>query len=263
MKKYKFYQIDSFTKEVFKGNPAGVCLLDEWIPDDLMQSIATENNLSETAFIVPKQDDYEIRWFTPAVEVDLCGHATLAAGFVFYELLGFQKEKISFISPKSGLLSVSKKNEFYFLNFPSDEINPITDCSEIENCIGVKVMEAYKGKTDVIAFIENENTLQKLTPNFKQIAQLKGRGLIVTAPGNTVDFVSRFFAPQAGIDEDPVTGSTHTSLTPLWSKKLNKEKLTAKQLSKRVGDLICEYQGQRCSIGGQAVLYLEGEISIA
>ncbi|MDR0232727.1 MAG: PhzF family phenazine biosynthesis protein [Dysgonamonadaceae bacterium] len=264
MKKIKIYQVDAFTDRLFSGNPAAVCILDTWIDDELMQSIANENNLAETAFIVPNGQDFEIRWFTPTVEVDLCGHATLATAFVLFNMLNYPGSLIRFHSPRSGLLAVEKRDDMLFLDFPTDKLDELIEEQSviIEKCIGIKPIESYKGKTDYIAVIDNESLLRTLQPDLTEISKLKARGLIVTAKGDDVDFVSRFFAPQSGINEDPVTGSAHTSLTPLWSKKLCKNKLIANQLSKRGGQLVCEFKNDRCMIGGKARLYLTGEIEL-
>lgn len=262
--KLNIYQVDAFTDRLFSGNPAAICIMDKWISDDLMQSIGNENNLAETAFVVPKGSDFEIRWFTPTVEVDLCGHATLASAFVLFNILHYPASIIRFHSPRSGWLSVEKKDDMLYLDFPTDtlEVLPEEQKAIIEKCIGTNPIELHKGKTDYLAVIENERLLKTLQPDFIEISKLKARGLIVTAKGDNVDFVSRFFAPQSGINEDPVTGSTHTSLLPLWSKKLGKNKLTARQISKRSGQLVCEFKNDRCLIGGKARLYLTGEINL-
>ena len=264
MKKIKIYQVDAFTDKLFSGNPAAVCILDTWISDELMQSIANENNLAETAFVVPNEQNFEIRWFTPTVEVDLCGHATLATAFVLFNIHQYPNSLIKFHSPRSGQLAVEKKEDMLFLDFPTDKLEALTEEQNaiIEKCIGTKPLEVYKGKTDYIAVIDSEKSLQTLQPDLHEISKLKARGLIVTAQGDNVDFVSRFFAPQSGIDEDPVTGSAHTSLLPLWSKKSGKNRLIAKQLSQRGGHLVCELKNDRCMIGGKARLYLTGEINI-
>lgn len=262
IQKIKLYQVDAFTDKLFKGNPAAVCILDKWPSDDLMQSIAAENNLAETAFIVPTSDKYEIRWFTPATEVDLCGHATLASAYVIFNHLGFKGGEIIFFSPRSGILKVKKDNELLSLDFPVDELKSIESLPEIFTGIGLKPLETLKGKTDYIAVLESEKDIINVQPNQESIAKLKGRGLIITAPGIDVDFVSRFFAPQSGIDEDPVTGSAHTSLTPYWSKRLNKKTLKAKQLSKRGGVLFCTDKDERIEIAGNARLFMIGEIFI-
>ncbi|MES2679421.1 MAG: PhzF family phenazine biosynthesis protein [Bacteroidota bacterium] len=261
MQKIKIYQIDAFTDHLFSGNPAAVCVLDHWLSDGLMQSIANENNLAETAFVIPKGNDFEIRWFTPTTEVDLCGHATLASGFVLFNLLGYPETLIRFYSPRSGLLTVKKSGDMLYLDFPTDTLELLSGMEQVmEACTGIKPSEVYKGKTDYISVIGSESALKNLQPNLNEIAKLKGRGLIVTAKGDQVDFVSRFFAPQSGIAEDPVTGSAHTSLSPLWAKKLGKTTFVAKQLSERGGQLTCEFNEDRCLIGGKARLYLTGEI---
>jgi PhzF family phenazine biosynthesis protein len=262
--KYKIYQVDAFTDRLFSGNPAAVCILGTWISDELMQAIANENNLAETAFVVPVEKDFEIRWFTPTVEVDLCGHATLASAFVLFDIHNYPHSLIRFHSPRSGVLFVEKKDDMLFLDFPTDRIERLAEDynATIEKCIGITPVELYKGKTDYIAVIDNENSLRNIQPDFNEISKLKARGLIVTAKGDNVDFVSRFFAPQSGINEDPVTGSAHTSLLPLWSKKTGKNRLNASQLSKRGGQLVCEYKNDRCLIGGKARLYLTGEITL-
>lgn len=263
MQKIKIFQIDAFTNKLFSGNPAAVCILDKWLAEELMQSIANENNLAETAFVVPRENDFEIRWFTPTTEVDLCGHATLASAYVLFNVLDYSGSIIKFHSPRSGLLSVEKKENLLYLDFPTDTLELITGIDDImEACIGIKPIEVYKGKTDYIVVIDDESSVKNLQPNLTEIAKLNARGLIVTAKGDEVDFVSRFFAPQSGINEDPVTGSAHTSLTPIWSKKLVKNKLIANQISERGGQLICEFKNDRCLIGGEAKLYLMGEIFI-
>ncbi len=264
MKKIKIYQIDAFSDRLFSGNPAAVCILDKWIDDDLMQAIGNENNLAETAFVVPKDKDFEIRWFTPTTEVDLCGHATLAAAFVLFDLFNYPDANVRFHSKKNGLLTVSKKEGMLFLDFPTDTLDLADESLKdtIEKCIGVKPTELFKGKTDYIAIVDSEKTLRDIRIELAEISRLNARGLIVTAQGDSTDFVSRFFAPQSGINEDPVTGSAHTSLTPIWSKKLLRKQLTAKQLSNRGGQLYCEYKNERCLIGGRAKLYMTGEINL-
>ena len=262
MKSIKIFQVDAFTNDLFKGNPAAVCIFDSWPTDKLMQNIAAENNLAETAFIVPNESDFEIRWFTPLVEVDLCGHATLASAFVLFNYLNFQGSEIVFHSPRSGILKATNDNDKIFLEFPSDILTQIDQVQEIIDGIGIKPIEVYKGKSDYMAVVKSENDVLTLKPNFEKISMLKERGLIVTAPGVEFDFVSRFFAPQAGINEDPVTGSAHTTLVPYWSKQLGKKELIAKQLSKRTGILYCENEGAKIKIAGHAKLYLIGEIFI-
>ncbi len=262
MKKIKIYQVDAFADKLFSGNPAAVCILEDWLDDETMQSIAAENNVAETAFIVQKNNKIEIRWFTPTVEVDLCGHATLATAYVLFNCLGYKEPEVILNSPRSGELKVSRRTDVLFLDFPTDTIKPFYDIEQFTKCIGVPPTEAYLGKTDLILFVDSEEDILNLKPDFVEISKLSVRGLAVTAKGNEVDFVSRFFAPQCGINEDPVTGSAHTSLIPIWSQKLGKREMKARQLSKRGGKLLCINKGDRCLIGGQAQLYMTGEIEI-
>lgn len=259
--KLNLYQVDAFTKTVFGGNPAAICPLDDWLTDQEMQKIAMENNLAETAFFVSKNDQYEIRWFTPSVEVDLCGHATLAAAHVLFKHLHHEGNIIQFFSHRSGQLSVSKNSDLITLDFPTDVYEKITMPPFISACFQIDPVEAYRGKTDFMFIFKNETEIKSIQPDFKQISILTGRGAIVTAQGDSVDFVSRFFAPQSGIDEDPVTGSAHTTLIPYWAKKLGKDSMTALQLSQRKGELYCKYMGERVEISGSAVTYLIGEIN--
>jgi PhzF family phenazine biosynthesis protein len=260
--KLQIYQVDAFTKKVFGGNPAAVCPLDEWLTDEQMQKIAMENNLAETAFFVYKKDQFEIRWFTPAIEVDLCGHATLAAAHILFDHLHHEGNIIRFFSHRSGELIVTKNEDQLTLNFPTDTYEKIEMPVFISACFQMDPIEAYKGKTDFMFVFKNETEIKNIQPDLKQIQTLGGRGAIVTAKGDAADFVSRFFAPQSGIDEDPVTGSAHTTLTPYWSKKLGKDALSALQLSARKGELQCKYLGERVEISGNAVTYLVGEIDI-
>jgi len=255
------YQVDAFTDQLFGGNPAAVCPLMEWLPTDIMQKIALENNLSETAFIIPEGEGYHIRWFTPAIEVDLCGHATLATAHALYAEMGYAKDKVVFNS-KSGLLTVSKKGDLYTMNFPTDELKAVTIPSEITESLGTTPIEVFRGKDDYLAIFDNQATIENFTPDFNKLGKLKARGVITTAKGDTVDFISRCFFPAAGIDEDPVTGSAHTTLTPYWTKKLDKTQMVARQLSERGGLLHCEYLSDRVNISGNAVTYLRGKISI-
>jgi len=259
--KQKIYQIDAFASQLFSGNPAAVCPLDQWLSDEVMLKIAAENNLAETAFYVKNEDSYQIRWFTPKVEVDLCGHATLATAFVLFNYENHQENIIHFYSHQSGELTASKQGNFLTLDFPADHLMPIELTSEIFDCFDQKPKLAFKGKTDFMVIFENEKQIQNLKPSFDKIAQLEARGIIVTAKGDNTDFVSRFFAPQTGVTEDPVTGSAHTTLTPYWAKQLNKLELTATQLSERKGFLKCSLSGDRVQISGQAKLYLIGEIN--
>jgi PhzF family phenazine biosynthesis protein len=258
--KLKIYQVDAFTGTVFGGNPAAVVLLNDWPDDKVMQNIAMENNLSETAFYVKKDNAYELRWFTPTVEVDLCGHATLAAAHVLFHHEHHTDSTIVFKSLRSGDLTVHKDGNYLTLNFPADVIEKTEITAELTSCFDTMPVDAWKGKTDYLLVFENESRIEALVPNLQQIARLNARGVIATAKGDTVDFVSRFFAPQSGVNEDPVTGSAHTTLTPYWSKKLGKTELTAMQVSARRGFLKCKNAGTRIEISGQAKTYLVGEI---
>lgn len=258
----KIYQVDAFASKVFSGNPAAVVPLSAWLEDEQLQQIAMENNLSETAFYVKEGNRFTLRWFTPSVEVDLCGHATLAAAHVLFEHEDFQGDEIEFISPRSGQLKVKKKNDVLQLNFPADELHEVFLAESLHMGFQPKPLAAFKGKTDYVLLFDNESQIQNLKFDIPSIAKVKARGIIVTAPGNEVDFVSRFFGPQVGVDEDPVTGSAHTTLTPFWSEKLGKKTLTAVQLSPRRGDLTCEIAGNRVLISGKAVTYMIGEIFI-
>jgi len=258
--KFKIYQVDAFAEKIFSGNPAAVCPLDKWLSDDLLRKIAKENNLSETAFYIKIGNQYEIRWFTPKVEVDLCGHATLATGYVLFHHEGHKYDIINFHSPRSGKLTVTKQNERLTLNFPTDIYEHIPLYESLTKGFETQPVEALKGKMDYVLVFETEEQIKNIKFNLSEIAKLEGRGVIITAKGDQCDFVSRYFAPQFGIDEDPVTGSAHTTLTPYWAKKLNKTELTAIQLSERKGYLQCKYLGERVEISGQGKLYLIGEI---
>lgn len=256
----KIYQVDAFTSKVFGGNPAAVCPLDKWLADDVLQKIANENNLSETAFFIKTENGFHIRWFTPTSEVDLCGHATLASSYVLFNILNYKQDKINFIS-KSGNLTVTKENDLISLNFPARnpkkiELNPL-----LSDALKSNPQEVYFDKSTICIF-ETEAQIRKLKPSIKDFLKLQTHGVIITAPGDDVDFVSRFFAPDVGIDEDPVTGYAHTLLIPLWAKKLNKNNLTALQVSDRGGELFCENLDGRVKISGNAILYLQGEIFI-
>lgn len=260
--KQKIYQIDAFTNKVFSGNPAAVCPLDKWLSDDILLKIAAENNLAETAFYVKNDNHFEIRWFTPTVEVNLCGHATLATAFVLFNHENYAENNIEFYSPRSGILTVTKNGEFLTLNFPTDKFEAVTINSELTNCFDLHPKLAFKGKNHYLFVYENEENIVNIVPNFDEISKLNNDGVIISAKGNNVDFVSRFFAPQIGINEDPVTGSAHTTLIPYWAKQLNKTELTAIQLSERKGHLQCRYLNDRVEISGQGKLYLTGEIHI-
>lgn len=260
--KIKMYQIDAFASNLFSGNPAAVCILDSWLDDTVMQNIAMENNLSETAFAVKDNDQYLIRWFTPIFEVNLCGHATLATAYVLFSYFEKNSTKINFHSSRSGPLSVTKNNELLTLDFPKDTIIPITPSKEMIVALGAVPSKGFEGRDDFMMVYDSQDQIESISPDFSKLSRLGRRGVIVTAPGNTVDFVSRFFAPQCGVDEDPVTGSAHTTLVPYWAKQLDKKTLSAQQLSKRGGQLQCELHDDRVKICGKAVQYMVGEISL-
>lgn len=260
--KLRIYQVDAFATKVFSGNPAAVCPLDQWIDEKLMQDIAMENNLAETAFIVVASSSVEIRWFTPSVEVDLCGHATLAAAYVLFTFEGYKGDVINFQSHRSGRLSVRREGDQLTMNFPTDVFSPVATTDALTAGVSIKPLEIYRGKTDLMFVYADQSDVTTLAVDYGQLAKLPCRGVIVTAPGNRVDFVSRFFAPQSGINEDPVTGSAHTTLTPYWSRRLDKNELTAMQLSPRQGKLLCKYLGDRVEISGSARSYLRGEIEV-
>lgn len=253
------FQVDAFTNKLFGGNPAAVCPLDEWLPDSLMQQIATENNLAETAFIVEEHEGFRIRWFTPAVEVDLCGHATLAAAHVLFNHLAHSGNKIEFNS-RSGKLIVTRNAHQLTLDFPADEINKVEQPKVLTEVFGSAICEVWKGKTDYMVVFNSQHEIEQLNPDFRLLKTLDARGIIVTATGDNSDFVSRFFAPQSGIDEDPVTGSAHTTLTVYWSERLNMMDLSAIQLSSRKGQLSCKKNGNRIEISGECKTFMVGEI---
>lgn len=255
--KIPLYQIDAFTSKVFAGNPAGVCPLEAWLSDSQMQSIAMENNLAETAFFVRHDDHYQLRWFTPKVEVDLCGHATLASGFVIFNYLDSAAQSVSF-QTKSGPLVVRRDGDLLAMDFPARKAKPHSIEFEIFNkALGAFPKEILFSR-DYLVIFESENIIRSLNPDMNSLLQLDGLGVIVSAPGDTSDFVSRFFAPKVGVPEDPVTGSAHCTLIPYWSEKSGKKKLHAFQVSPRGGELFCEDLGERVKIAGNAVRYSEG-----
>lgn len=258
----KLFQVDAFAENVFSGNPAAVVPLDQWLDADVMQNIAMENNLAETAFIVREGDVFHIRWFTPAVEVDLCGHATLATAHVLFNHLNFPGEVIPFFSHHSGPLNVFRQGELLILDFPSDTFESIQPTENMLRSFDIKPKEFYQGKSNLMFVYESEDEVVKVVPNLPVIKDLPKQGVIITSTGSQVDFVSRYFAPSAGIDEDPVTGSAHTTLIPYWSKRLGKDALSAIQLSKRKGLLACKDLGHRVLISGKAKTYLIGDIYV-
>ncbi|WP_304234665.1 PhzF family phenazine biosynthesis protein [Jiulongibacter sediminis] len=259
--KLPIYQADAFTDTVFGGNPAAIVPLKEWISDDLMQKIALENNLSETAYLVENNNRFHIRWFTPAVEVDLCGHATLAAAHILFEELGYAKD-IIFFDSKSGELTVKKDRDLLTLNFPATKPIKAEIPYELVDSFNIKPEITLKANEDYFFVFRNETEIRNLDPDFAKLKKVKSRGIICTAKGDEVDFVSRFFAPAAGIDEDPVTGSAHTKLAPYWSEILGKQTMNALQISARLGKLECTMKGDRVLISGKAVSYLKGEITV-
>jgi PhzF family phenazine biosynthesis protein len=257
----KIYQVDAFTSEPFHGNPAAIVPLDSWLSDETMQNIALENNLAETAFFVPNGDGYDLRWFTPTVEMDLCGHATLATGFLIFKVLGTDERVLRF-QTKSGLLTVEKDGDRFVLDFPSRPAVPVdTPPTGLIEAIGKQPKEVLKSR-DYMLVYESEDDIRKIRPDFAAILKIPTHAVIVTAPGTDSDFVSRFFAPEVGVFEDPVTGSAHCNLIPYWAEKLGKTELFARQLSARGGELFCELVGDRVKIGGNATLYLKGEIYV-
>jgi PhzF family phenazine biosynthesis protein len=258
--KIPLYQIDAFTSRVFAGNPAAVCPLEKWLQEDLMQAIAMENNLSETAFFVPLDQGYHIRWFTPASEVDLCGHATLASAYVLFTYLDPTMTKVRFQS-RSGLLTVSKQEDLLAMDFPSQPPRPSKAPENLLKGLGRKPLEVHCSEDYFLVF-SSEKEIVDMEPDMTKLKKVDKRGIIVTAKGNEADFVSRFFAPKYGIAEDPVTGSAHCALVPFWAKKLGKKDLIAHQVSKRGGELFCKDQADRVVISGRAVAYMQGVITI-
>lgn len=258
--KIPLYQIDAFTNNLFKGNPAAVCPLDNWLNDQTLLSIAAENNLSETAFFVKENAGYRLRWFTPETEVDLCGHATLAAAFVIFNYLNTSLNTIEF-KTQSGKLTVKKDSGLLSMDFPARKPVACSPPQDLIKGLGGSPSEILKSR-DYFVVYSSEEEIRMLKPDMNLLAGLDALGVIVTAKGNQVDFVSRFFAPDAGIPEDPVTGSAHCSLIPYWSEKLVKNKLHALQVSKRGGELFCELRGDRVLISGLAVKYFEGSIEV-
>ncbi len=259
--KLPIYQADAFASALFKGNPAAVVPLTEWLTDETMQQIAAENNLSETAFFIPEGDHFHIRWFTPKAEVNLCGHATLATAHILFNELNYQGDQLEFNS-RSGILTVKKEGTKLQLNFPADFAQAVDAVSVFAEAFGVHPLATFKGKTDYLLLFDSEETIRNFQPDISLLLTTDARGIMVTAKGNEVDFVSRFFAPAVGVNEDPVTGSAHTTLIPFWAKRLNKTEMTALQLSARGGQLWCSLSGDRVLIAGKAVTYLRGEIEI-
>lgn len=258
--KLPYYEVSAFTTNAFGGNPAGVCPLESWLPDSVLQGIAANNNLAETAFTVPRGNDFDLRWFTPTVEMDLCGHATLAAASVLFNERRLKGSEVRFHS-RSGLLSVTRDEEVLTLDFPARPAVPTAAPEALMRGLGAQPKEVLKSR-DFLAVFADEAGVHALKPDFAVLKGLDCLGIIATAPGRDCDFVSRFFAPGAGVDEDPVTGSAHCTLIPYWAHRLEKRKLFARQVSARGGELFCELAGDRVRIGGRAAPYLRGEIQI-
>lgn len=262
--KLDIFQIDAFARQLFSGNPAAVIPLSNWLDEEMMQQLAMENNLSETVFFVPSASDdadYDIRWFTPVLEIDLCGHATMASAWVLFNRLGFSKPEIRF-SSRSGILTVKRQGEKISLDFPSWHPQPLHSYNpDAVKALGNPAIKAVFKYRDLLLELENEEAVRSLRPDFS-LLKTTGEKVIVTAAGRQVDFVSRFFAPAAGVDEDPVTGSAHAQLIPYWAARLGKDQLHALQLSPRGGELWCEQKGHRVSIAGECAFYMKGEISI-
>ena len=260
--KLPIYQIDVFASEVFKGNPAAVVPLIEWLPDETMQAIAMENQLSETAFVVIGESKIALRWFTPKIEVDLCGHATLASAHVLFTEMGVNDPTVTF-ETRRGNLAVTNLGSQYEMDFPKDKLYPVeAEKAAIEMALRCDVLELWRGRDDFMAVVANESVVIELKPDFWKVAELSARGVLVTAAGESADFVSRCFFPLAGLDEDPVTGSAHTTMAPYWSDRLGKRILRAHQISARRGEIVCEPVGSQVKMRGQALTYLRGEIVI-
>ena len=257
----RLFQVDAFATELFHGNPAAVCPLDDWPEDRFLQAIATENNLSETAFFVAQGDRYHLRWFTPAAEVDLCGHATLATAWVLFHRLGLAGDQVRF-DTRSGQLAVRRTGDVLLLDLPSVPAASVETPSGLAVALGAEPVEVLAAERDYLALYSSEQDVRDLDPDFGLLRQLDRPGFIATAPGTNCDFVSRFFAPALGVPEDPVTGSAHCTLTPYWSDRLGKTRHHARQISNRGGDLLCEQLGDRVGIAGRCAPYLEGLIRL-
>ena len=260
--KIKKFHVDAFTDKLFAGNPAAVCMLDSFLDDEMLARIAAEHNLAETAFVVKGKDSFHIRWFTPTVEVELCGHATLAAAYVIFNHTNHQGDVVQFQTQRSGKLHVMRSKEKYILDFPSDEPMALDKTGAMDMGIENEDFIVLKGRTKYLVILNSEKEIRELKPNLKRLRELELEGVIYSAPGESADFVSRFFCPKIGIDEDPVTGSAHTVLIPYWAKRLNKTDLSAEQLSARGGNIVGSIQGDRIHMAGSAILYSEGEIFI-
>jgi PhzF family phenazine biosynthesis protein len=260
--KIPIYQVDAFTSKVFSGNPAAICLLDAWIDDARLQSIAAENNLSETAFLVQTDNGFDLRWFTPVTEVALCGHATLASAFVLQVCRNWPEDTIRFQTRKSGQLVVTRRDDFFDMDFPARPARAQALPVGLNEALGVAPEKAFGSTEDLMVVLSSEGAVRHVRPDFTALERIACRGIIVTAKGDRSDFVSRFFAPRVGVQEDPVTGSAHCVLIPHWATVLGKNDLHALQVSKRGGELFCKMAGERVIISGKAALYLEGTITV-
>lgn len=258
----RLYHVDAFADRLFSGNPAGVVVLERPLPARLMQAVAAENNMSETAFVVPGRNGYAIRWFTPATEVDLCGHATLASAHVLFSHLGHPSGTILFRTRKSGTLTASRENDLIVLDFPADRLRRAPVAPLLTAGLGRRPDEAWRGKTDILCLFRSQKDIEGLRPDMQALSKVRARGVIATAPGRSADFVSRFFGPQVGVPEDPVTGSAHTTLAAFWAPRLGRNTLSALQLSKRGGRLRCTLDGGRVKLAGKARTYLVGDIDL-
>lgn len=255
-----YFEVFAFTNRMFAGNPAGVCFLEEFLPDEQLQAIATQNDLAETAFLVEHGERFNLRWMTPAIEVDLCGHATLAAAHILFQHRGFARDTIRF-DTQSGELAVKRSAGRLELDFPARPAEEGGDSVAVAKSLGANPEKLLHGR-DYFAIFPSREAVAAIDPDLDAVAQLDAQGVVVTAPGDDCDFVSRYFAPAAGIPEDPVTGSTHCTLIPYWSERLGKRELFARQISPRGGELFCEDRGERVGIGGEAVTYVEGRIHL-
>jgi len=255
-----YYQIDAFTSSLFSGNPAGVCILAEWLPDPVLQSIAAENNLAETAFVVPRDSFFDLRWFTPTLEMDLCGHATLAPAHVLFRHLGYRDAVVRF-QTRAGELTVTRNGDLLTLDFPARPAAVCSTPADLREGLGVSPTATAKAR-DYLAILDTERAVRDLRPDMTALMRLDCLGIIATAPGDECDFVSRFFAPRAGVPEDPVTGSAHCTLIPYWAERLGRSRLRALQISPRGGELFCEDRGERVGMAGRAVTYSSGFLHV-
>tara|TARA_Y100000768_G_C23979511_1_gene684930 strand:- start:1977 stop:2762 length:786 start_codon:yes stop_codon:yes gene_type:complete len=260
--KIPIYQVDAFASKIFKGNPAAICPLNEWLPDEIMQNIAMENNLSETAFYIQDNEIFYIRWFTPKAELDLAGHPTLATAHILFTEFKLDKKKLIFKTKIGDTLNVFYKDKLYFMDFPSRPPKNINNIDLLNEALGKKPKELLAHR-DLIAVFENQDDVISINPNMEKLKKLDYPSVVITSKGSKSDFVSRNFAPKLGIPEDPVTGSSHCELIPYWSQKLNKKTMLAFQLSERGGEIYCNFNDSRVSIGGEAITFLKGEIEIS